>query len=382
MKLLLATLPFFISFAFSNNAKNELLTYQKNHRLEDTESVVIQTPQDHKKKSNISRHKGPIIDIDFIYWVAQLEGIPYAYSGIVSETSSPLTNNLTLPQGQVYSFNNRFAPGFKASLGYDFFHGGFDLLAEYTWIYQKLSDSQTNNPNTNLSDNLLPTLSPSFLFSIDTNIVGINKATSSWDLHFYTGDLSLGRKIFILNSLCLRPHVGLKGAYQKQHLRTNYSDIKTLSLSQSNLTQALFRYDQSFWGIGIRAGLDSSWKFNDYCGLFGHMAFAGLWGQFKVTGLEFNDLTIESPAGTTNYSNVNVFNRKNNIKTIKPVFEAALGLYGQAFFKQDSCRLRLQLAWEEQLWLDQNQFGSLTNSSNKFGDLILQGISAKLRLDF
>ena len=43
------------------------------------------------------------------------------------------------------------------------------------------------------------------------------------------------------------------------------------------------------WGLGVRAGMDTSWHFTRAFSIIGDLAFTGLWEQFKVTRFDVTD---------------------------------------------------------------------------------------------
>jgi hypothetical protein len=61
-----------------------------------------------------------------------------------------------------------------------------------------------------------------------------------------------------------------------------------------------------------------------------------------------------------------------------PVIETQIGFNYDYWLQDSRYRMRFQLAWETQTWLDQNQF----LEAGVFGNLGLQGLTASFRVDF
>ncbi len=141
----------------------------------------------------------------------------------------------------------------------------------------------------------------------------------------------------------LRPFYGLKGAWHTQHMRVAFSNVEGLVLSPN----ARMRNTMENWGIGIRAGMDTSWHFTRSFSLVGNMAFTCLWEEFKVKRFDVAE------AGGFSESNVNL---KKKVYDVEPVIELALGLKWETGMACDASHFSITAAWEEQVWFDQNQF--------------------------
>ncbi len=129
-----------------------------------------------------------------------------------------------------------------------------------------------------------------------------------------------------------------------------------------------------YWGIGIRAGLDSAWHFTKSFSFVGQAAITALWESFEVSR---HDLQQRN--------NTNSFftdlHYKDSFHTIKPVLELYLALRWETWYCCDSYHFSAEAGWEEQFWGDQNQFSQIIVGT-RLGDLILQGFTFKLRFDF
>ena len=88
-------------------------------------------------------------------------------------------------------------------------------------------------------------------------------------------------------------------------------------------------------------------------------------------------------------------NVKNDFHTIKPVLELYMGLRWEDWMCCDCYHYSIELGWEEQWWANENQFFSVeplvivNNGPNRsrltesrLGDLIMQGLTVKVRFDF
>ena len=71
---------------------------------------------------------------------------------------------------------------------------------------------------------------------------------------------------------------------------------------------------------------------------------------------------------------------------MRPVVEMALGLRYETLFSNDNYQFFVQAGWEQQIWLDQNQFiRSVFEHNSSFstsGELTMQGLDVKVGLAF
>lgn len=308
---------------------------------------------------------------DYIYWTAREENLEFA------DLQLSQTSNATSSGGgnKTFHVGNKYESGFKAGLGTDFCHDGWDLYAEYTWF-------ETNNKKhtgtgffSSTTGVTTPFLNDDYWFvedgAINSNnppLVGsADSASAKWRLNFNVVDLELGRNFYVSPRLILRPFYGLKGAWNKQHMNLVFAGV-------ANVPVLTMHNRLKNWGIGIRGGMDTSWHFTRDFSIVGNMAFTGLWQEIKAKRF---DTTL---TGTVLSSTVDMKETQYNVK---PVIEWMLGLKWETGLSCDEYHLAITAAWEEQVWFGQNKFLRLPGtSSGSGGDLSLQGLTVDVRFDF
>jgi hypothetical protein len=300
----------------------------------------------------------PFFTADFIYWTSRQEGLAYSISG----ADVGLLSFDTAP-GRIREPDWEFAPGFKVGAGVQMQHDGWDVYANYTWLHSNASDSFTD------PSGFLPTLANLVYILLNAslgNITGeLDSAQTSWSHHFNVIDLELGRNYYISRALTLRPHVGLKGTWQDQDLRTRYGISDGSSFSMHS--------HQDSWGIGIRAGLNTCWYFIRSFGLYGDFALSGMWSGFNTTRVDKESLQGQTSSEYLNTGEV--------LHYVKPVIEFGLGLRYEYLYNDDDFRFLIQAGWEEQIWIDNNHFVDVAEYGDK-GSLSLQGFTLEVLLDF
>jgi hypothetical protein len=221
----------------------------------------------------------------------------------------------------------------------------------------------------------------------------ISGATGSWRLHFNVIDWEVGRSFFISPKLVLRPHMGLKGTWQKQWYDIAYTmngaadptfDTTTLIptiYQYTNETEVYSQYHvQRYWGVGTRMGLDTSWMITKCFSLFGEVSASTMFGYFKDTRTDVsNVVNTDTTVILENNTTVNVAGRRHQVNA---VLETQIGLRYDYMWCDDEYRFRLQAGWESQLWFNQNHF-LLNDFANQQGaDLGFEGLTVQVRFDF
>ena len=331
----------------------------------------------------LPQHKNnPLFEVELLCWWAKQEGNDFAVTGsaiTVPGTTDPntsLTPASFTTAGEVYAPGPSIRPGFRVGLGVNLAQGGWDLIGEYTYFHGKASQSISS---TDINTGLLPIFSytphnsilSQATFFAATGATGfVADASSSWHLNFNNITLELGKESAINEWLSLHHHFGLQGSWQTQDTTTTYQ-VNSFSNLSSVLGNNKILFHQNSWGIGLRYGLDTVWKCRNHLGVFANGALAALWGQFKAQASSYDTNVSEG------YENVLISNQTNNLYTISPVLQFAIGLQTDWVFKT-TYRFLAQAGWEEQIWFFQNQHSSsIANTS-----LLLQGLTVKFRFDF
>ncbi|HSX12542.1 MAG TPA: Lpg1974 family pore-forming outer membrane protein [Rhabdochlamydiaceae bacterium] len=339
---------------------------------------------------------------DFIYWSArERETAIAATTGFANsfQVGVPSTKS-----GEVIRFDETYKPGFKAGLGLDFCHDGWDLFAEYTWfrLTTTKSASAPTLPNTQQITSPFEGLTlwdAYWGINGSRDVIGQNisfaggvtslpqaqvygKASGKWHLGFNVVDLELARNFYISRRLMLRPHVGLKGTWQKQTFSIALTEgitNMTTGLVFETAADGFMKQRLTDWGVGPRIGLDTSWHFNRAFSLFGDIAFTGLYERFNVKRFDYS--LFPHPSTLFNLSN-SFIHLKSQFTTIEPVIEWMLGLRLENWFLCDRYHVALEAAWEEQVWFGQNQFLRNHVLESPEGTLVLSGLTVQVRFDF
>ena len=277
---------------------------------------------------------------DYTYWTAREDNIEFA----VVDTPQGAGAAQDVSQGQVYRPNNKWVSGFKAGLGSNFCHDGWDVYAEYTWFKSKSNKSLSGFAEIDATPGV--TVLADIYWNVDTDSNSGNdygSAAAEWRLNMNIVDLELGRNFYVSPRLMLRPFYGLKGAWNKQHMNVSFDGANPGA--GEPVVGAATKNQIKNWGIGVRAGMDTSWHFCRDLSVIGDLALTGLWEQFKVTRFD-----VSTTAGAVTDSGINL---KENQYGVKPIIEWMLGLKWETGLSCDDYHLSVTAAWEEQVWFGQ-----------------------------
>ena len=288
---------------------------------------------------------------DFIYWNTIEHATALGLTGV----------RFTLPpapsvhQGRLVELGHAWSPGFKVGCDVNLPYGGWDLYANYTWLYSNNHEHMSRSPN-----GIGPsTILPNFL---------ADKAKGDWHHHFNVIDLELGRYFEVIPSLSLRPFIGLKGTWQTREIKRKY---QTFLLRQNYVHND----ELSVWGMGIRGGLNTKWTFAKNWNFFGNFASTSMWSCYHkltrkdtITNTQILVKTIVVDVdGETQYG-------------MNYIGEFEIGLGWEKGFRNDKYHLSLQAGWEEQLWI--NYMTLIELYDEVWSDLAFHGLNIKVRFDF
>lgn len=356
----------FCSQVFGANPKapgTERAYAKEAKREKEEEPVHIMPPVNAKVKEGSDLYAS----LDFIYWTMRQDGLPYAFTGFGSTTER-------VDKGKYQYDRRRWSPGFKVGVGLIFSHDGWDMGLQYTWLNSPAKNRSTNAfdiyPNWNIANSQnSPTK-----FNDGARAGGaIYRAQGSWKMSYNVIDLELGRAFRISPQVEVRPFIGFKGAWNTERYIVLYNLVD--SSDTGRFERGTMDQLQRYWGLGIRTGAETAWHFSKAWSLFGNTAFSEMWSQFKTHRKD----TLERLPLISNDPDV-IFWSKNSAYGLKEVVELAVGVRWEKLVN-NGLYVTTQVAWEEQLWINFGQWARVMGEQTN-GDLSLQGLTAKLRLDF
>ena len=153
--------------------------------------------------------------------------------------------------------NFGFKPGLKVGLGTHFNHDGWDLLAEWTYLY---GNYRQNHISVDAgSGKGLASVQQIVLRDGYSSTFDLSSAASRWKQEFNVVDVEMGRDFFLSRYLTMRPHMGFKTAWIHETTQNTYTVLPNVvdDILPNLLDTAVFQNTEHMWGIGIRTGFDT-----------------------------------------------------------------------------------------------------------------------------
>ena len=294
---------------------------------------------------------------DALYFEAIQEGMEYAITGVA--TSGATTD---LPEGGTQLPDFKYEPGFRVGLGVGVGHDAWEVYAQYTWYQQTPKTNSISQTDNSVESMVLP---PNLNFNVGSPLT---KAEGDWDFKTSVLELSLGRDSFFSPYLAMKPFIGVKAVWQRQHFNLKYTWKDNGITTYNTIPQ-----NMRVFGIGMRSGLNTLWSLNRNWSIYGNSAFSVIASRFKSDFINTQSTDTETAGQAENIG--------NKESTVQPIVELAMGIGWDAWFDDDAYHVGFRLGWEQQIWFHNNYF--LTPSTpTKPGNLYLQGLVAKFRFDF
>jgi len=362
----------------TNNKKTQKSTTQKGStQLPEEQMIMSNATITPSVAPHIVDGTDTYFNLDFIWWKSVLGGAEYAYTGVIDALAAgggAVAFGASTGEGTIKRPGFSFQPGFKAGLGVNFDHDGWDLYAQYTYLAsQKETNGVTSAAGSGVGGRNIPNIITNNALSSDS--IPIADASCKWKQSFNVIDLELGRDYFISRYLTLRPSAGLKTAWITEQSIINYTPDSLFAdqsflQSLNRVQNVLLTYRQNMWGLGIRTALNAGWHFTKNWAIYNDFAFSALWADFQIHQKQNLTGTVVGHQ-TTQFT-------EGSYQTVIPVFEAGLGVSYITWFDCSRYRFEFRAGWEEQIWLDFNHYMTLGGT----GNLSLQGLTLKAMLNF
>lgn len=313
------------------------------------------------------------ITADALFWRAEEDGLEFA-----EETFQDTNNPANLTDGRVLNPNFDWKWGFRVGIGYNMPHDGWDLYLDWVRFTSR------NHKDNNVNPPATPAVPTSTMFAINgSNSAGgpasnIQQAQTHWNLKLNMLDLELGREFFVSKWLTLRPFAGLRSAWIDQKVSNDY--VLENSNGSSNTVYDLDQRSR-FWGMGIRAGMNTLWSLGGGWGIYANAAISLLPGRFHINYQQ--DSTVVATGIDTKH------NTKNHLNVARAVTDLALGLRWDTLSCDEAYHFAIRIGFEQHHFFGQNQFRNYGYDSTTrpisratIGDLSTYGITGGLEFGF
>lgn len=327
---------------------------------------------------------------EVLAWKASQDDMTYAVE--LNQTAAPTSNQVTDGNGR--HWKGKWGAGFRVGLGYNMTHDGWDTVLTWTHFNKRGEDENGQCDDCGCTTGIFnPVFFPKEYSALSTAPAYSLAADGTWKVNLNMVDLELGREFFVSKWLTLRPHVGLRGAWVRQKFGVEYEGGNVATpygtggggsgvLAGANSLD-FETMKNNFWGVGLRAGLDTNWGLGAGWSIFGKLAMSAVWGKFKVNEVANvqNEIT-----GTS----ANVMNITNRFSVLRPIADWNLGLRYDTTFADDTWAWGIWAGWEQHYFWSQNKLfkfvGNGTGTAGIIdendGDLSFAGVNVGMSFDF
>lgn len=214
----------------------------------------------------------------------------------------------------------------------------------------------------------------------------VDRAKATWSLHYQLLHLELGREYRYTSALQFRTSLGLSMTYQVQDFSTLYVippfDLSFNQASISSTEQLNFnsKLKQDVFGTGLRLAFAPKWYLVKWFGFQGKAGISYLWMYYE---LKRRDSVGANIILDGNFAGVKAWlaNIKSKPRAMKLFFDINLGIFFETPTFCNQYRFNFFMGWESHIWVNETMHINLSDELSRF-DLTLQGLTARLRLDF
>ncbi|MGE5195843.1 MAG: Lpg1974 family pore-forming outer membrane protein [Anaerolineae bacterium] len=314
-----------------------------------------------------------------LFWNSRQDGLDFA----IESDFFVAGGAQILDESETKEPKHKWEVGFRAGVGYVFDHDGWDAYLNWTHFRNRTSRDEDAD-TTNSSEVLLALWSDTPTTAGHTLLA--QEIETEWKLELDLIDLELGREFYTSKWLCIRPHMGVRGANIRQRYEIEYLGTSLDTLQTTSNVSDEVRMKNYFDGIGVRGGLNSMWTVGSGWSIYGNFAMSILYGYFKTK-------VKEEIRPVINAAEIDVLELERHFRTSRAVLDLALGLQYDHTFLHANTHLAVSLGWEHHMFFNQNQLWRVTKVANAagsgqnvftspHGDLSTQGWTLTARLDF
>ena len=294
---------------------------------------------------------------EFFFASPSVEGLAYT---IRSSGGNPLNGKIVEP-------SERWSPGFRVGFGSHFFHDSWEFSGDWSSFTSKVV--QTIH-----GENLTPIYIDASSYA---QIQPVEQAKEQWDFSLNALTVGLSRLYFLRAELDIRPRVGFIASWIDQEVNVSYRN----NTASSGLVAYQTAIVNDSFRVGPFLGTHLNWHVRRKFRVFG-----GALASASYRSLHFQQ--VQTSVGNTD-GDFRV-NLTNDLKKMQPYLDCQLGVAWGSFIKKDRNFCELALQYEAQYFWHEfesrilyEQVGSSQDRSlDTLGDLSLQSVALRLRLDF
>jgi len=286
----------------------------------------------------------------FLYWYTQQAGLEVGRQRIIQASQSKISDNLDV------DFD--YEPGFNVFVGKKLCWDHWNVYLDYTRLHFTVSQTYNSPDNTYYV--------PYWLSAVIYPTTTITTMHGSWRLKYDMFDFMITRPFYVGRRLIITPEMGLRGGVINQRYRATYGNQGGVSAKQNS------------WLVGPRAMADMNWL----------IAYGFSFDAYVGGGLYYQHFDISDQQMVP--TNIYPLQLDKETQNVTPHFQIGGGLGYNQYFANDRWHVSLDLLYNFEVYLHQNEMRKLSDTSHTdtdrqtsdVGDLIFHGLVVALRFDF
>ncbi len=308
---------------------------------------------------------------DFLYWQPHAEGNPAAITiNSPARLAGDVLSEAIFVSLQDYKYE--YKAGFR--VGVDAGWPCNEWRVAFNWTHY-LHDFFYSTALANTTTTTTLVASP-YVNSTNFTAVSDSSLKAHWQVELEQADLVINREFYVGHKVTLKPYGGLRALFLNQKTSSFNQIFTTDGSIISNTATITAKLRNEFKGIGIVAGLSSTWDM--MCGL-------GLYGDFSTALLYGKNKSSLSGAGTNvlNFTSLITVESTYRPNVVRTIMDLAFGVQWNHFmYENGNGLLQLKAGWELHQYFRQVNFANFSlgqvvvspNANQSSNDLSFQGL--------
>lgn len=300
----------------------------------------------------------------YLYWQPRQDGMEVGFTQTITGSFANFTEN-----NSILNLDWNYRTGYKVGLGFHTSLDDWDMSAEYTWFHMNHRTTFRHVPI--FAKWFALNTTPDFLGgTLDNEFASID---SDWKLHLDMGDVEVTRASYVGTNFVLRPHLGGRILWLKQHYIQSGPNLSTFFDGTTITMDARSRW---FAG-GPRIGVEANFIFGGRnLRFFGNADASLLYGRYHVNYASPIIPTV--PGGASNLT------AKNRVSAVRANADIGAGFALGFYVGHHNFHVDILASYDFQVFWNQNMMADLVFNINEpnIGNLYIQGLTGTLRLDF
>lgn len=301
---------------------------------------------------------------------AREEGLCFA----ISSNGNPL-------QGKWLEPSDKWHPGFRIGFGSHLAHDFWELSGDWSYFYTE----QIQTAHAGFASVGSTFLTPLFIDSSSySQLLGgksLQEAKESWQLFFNALSFTLSRPYFLSKQLAVKPQAGLFAAWINQDLAISYTTYASPPGGGDDVVNYNSVIDNNTWRVGPSIGSSVDWYIRRKFRVFGLIRTAALYRSLNYQQIQ------NSVGNSEGDFRIHLYKNQNRLQ---PWLDCGLGASWGTFFRKRTAYFEAALQYESQFFwhefasriLYQQVSGTQDRSLDQSGDLSLQSVALRVRIDF